>query len=102
LGLFSLRRFGSTVQEDTAGKGKGGIEDIFRRIAASPHRRGSLSGPKGHLVPLLLFGDFVTHSQGLFYDIGGDRKSVDLSNRLLQFACVTPVNGIIENLVYER
>src|ERR1700719_3689224 len=40
------------------------------------------------------------HTKGLFYQISGDRESVGLSNRLLQFACIAPVGGVSQHLIY--
>jgi hypothetical protein len=35
------------------------------------------------------------HSQGLFYQIGGDRESVDLSDRFLEFTRIVPIGGVV-------
>jgi hypothetical protein len=58
-----------------------------------------LSGTKRHSFLPLLFGDFLSHSQGLFDDIGGDSESVDLSDRLLQFTRIIPISGVVEHLI---
>ena len=34
-------------------------------------------------------------SQGLFYQIGGDRESVDLSDRFLEFTRIVPIGGVV-------
>jgi hypothetical protein len=39
------------------------------------------------------------HSQGLFYQIGCDRESVGRSNQLLQFAYISPIGGIAQDLI---
>jgi hypothetical protein len=35
------------------------------------------------------------HTQGRFYQIGCDRESVGLGNCLLEFACITPIGGVV-------
>ncbi len=37
--------------------------------------------------------------EGLFYQISCDREPVGLSNRLLQFTCISPIGGIVQNLI---
>jgi hypothetical protein len=39
----------------------------------------------------LLFGGLLSHSQRLFYQIGGESESVGLSDRLLEFTCIIPI-----------
>ena len=39
------------------------------------------------------------HTKGLFDQIGGDRQSVGLGDRLLQFAGIIPIGGVVQHLI---
>ena len=51
-----------------------------------------------HLKRIGLLG----HTKGRFYQIGCDRESVNLSNRLLQFARIFTIHRIVQYLTQKR
>ena len=51
--------------------------------------------PKQSSLAALRCAGLLSHSQGLFYYIGGDRKPVGLSDRLLELMCIIPISGVL-------
>jgi len=50
-------------------------------------------------VSHLRCADLLGHTKGLFDQIGGDRQSVGLGDRLLQFAGIIPIGGVVQHLI---
>ncbi len=50
----------------------------------------------------MALADLLGHTQGRFYQIGGDREAVGLGDRLLEFTCIIPIGGVVQHLIQER
>jgi hypothetical protein len=48
---------------------------------------------------VMALAGLLGHSQRFFYQIGCDRESVGLGDRLLEFECIIPIGGVVQHLI---